>query len=66
MLCIKPFFHDVAEMVGKDQHFFGLLVGYHTSLIITADIPFLSKLIKQSQQVGISLDRIQKGMLYSY
>ncbi len=50
MVFMKPFFNLLAKTVCKVHHLFSFLVGYHTGMIITADIPFLSKLIEQSNQ----------------
>ena len=59
---MKPFFNLLAETVCKVHHLFSFLVGYHTGMIITADISFLSKLIEQSYQAGISSDGISKRL----
>ena len=58
MVFTKPIFNLLAETACKVHHLFSFLVGYHTGMIITADIPFFPKLIEQSNQAGISLDRL--------
>ena len=57
MIFINPLFNFLAETVGKVHHLMSFLFGYHTGMIITADIPFLSKLIEQINQADIGLKR---------
>ena len=63
MIFINPIFNILAETAGKVHHLMSFLFGHHTGMIITADIPFLSKLIQQINQADIGLDRIHKRLV---
>jgi len=58
----NPLFNILAETAGKVHHLMSFLFGYRTGMIITADIPFLSKLIEQINQADIGLDRMRKRL----
>ena len=62
MFFTKPVFNILTESDCKVHHLFCFLFRYNPGLFITANIPFLSKLIKQGNQVNVSLNGMRKGL----